>query len=609
MIKHLHKMPKVQLLIGALVFFLVSSLFALTAVTEYSRAIATEKRMANDHLILMKSQVEKILSSRLQSVQGLIAYVQMNPNLSENEFTQYVTLLMPNGDPLIKNIAILKDTTVIYTYPKASNTSVIGRNLAQVPEQKNDVLYVKNNTLMKLTAPVKLIQGGRGVICRIPILIHQADALPLYWGQISLVFDYDQIIADIFSQFLDRGYLINLLEFDSHTRAKKIVWIYSKNQELGNLIGSTLTPHIEKNLKLHESISRSISLYQVEWILQIYPEKGWNGLTSLFFLYVFLGLFFATVSSAYVLTLQNAKLELQSLVNERTTQLINTNTFLEQSVAEIEEKQAELTELNNHLEVSLDELKSTQSQLIASEKYAALGELVAGVAHEINTPLGISVTLASYLDEQHKKLINLSNAHTLSKRQLDEYNHNVQDALIMLNTNLDRAAGLVHSFKQVAVDQSTLELRQFNLYAYLNDILHSLTPKFKHRKIHVSIECDQELTLTSYPGALSQIITNLITNSTIHGFSDDMNGHITIKCVRLNSGIELVYTDNGLGIASQNLARIFDPFFTTRKNQGSTGLGMHIVYNLVTQTLKGTIDIASQENHGVAIKMTFPDLQ
>lgn len=268
--------------------------------------------------------------------------------------------------------------------------------------------------------------------------------------------------------------------------------------------------------------------------------------------------------------------------------------------------QKSLEDKNNELGKTLQSLKVTQAKLIEAEKNAALGNLVAGVAHEINTPLGISVTAASVLKEDASDFLNTYKNGKMKRSDLETFVDTAIDSSRMILANLKRAADLVQSFKQVAVDQSTEVKRCFNLKEYLEEIMLSLIAELKKNKHTVTIEGDETLILNSYPGALSQIVTNLVMNSLIHAYDQGKAGEIKINFKREGNQVIFQYRDDGKGILPEHLSQIFDPFFTTNRSQGSTGLGLHIVYNLVSQQLNGTIQCESQVGVGTTFTIYLP---
>lgn len=252
-------------------------------------------------------------------------------------------------------------------------------------------------------------------------------------------------------------------------------------------------------------------------------------------------------------------------------------------------------------------LVETQQSLVESEKLASLGSLVAGVAHEINTPVGVSLTAASHLAAITENLHQQLDNGAIHKSDFQNYLRSAQESCELILANAERAANLIHSFKQVAVDQTSEARRDFQLLDYLQEIITSLRPKFKRTQIEVRVECEPDLLMDSYPGALSQVITNLLVNAVMHAFDEGQPGRIDISAERRDNGIvALSIRDNGKGIAPEHLGKIFQPFFTTRRSSGGSGLGLHIVYNIVRQRLGGSIEVESTPGQGTAFAITLP---
>jgi len=289
--------------------------------------------------------------------------------------------------------------------------------------------------------------------------------------------------------------------------------------------------------------------------------------------------------------------------------------FVLASIIDITERkrgELELRELNQSLESqveetrrALDQLKVAQNQLVQAEKLASLGGLVAGVAHEINTPVGVGVTAASHLQQEVRGLIRSVQENSLSKTRFEQSLRTFEQAGDIILLNLRRAAELINSFKRVAVDQSSDEKRQVNLKTYIEEVLLSLKPKLKTTKHRIELDCAEDLEVLTTPGALSQILTNLVVNSVTHAFAPEQQGLMTIAVRRDDDQLLLSFSDNGRGIPPEHLSRVFDPFFTTRRGQGGTGLGLHIVFNLVHQTLGGTIQVTSQPGGGTTFSIRF----
>lgn len=254
-------------------------------------------------------------------------------------------------------------------------------------------------------------------------------------------------------------------------------------------------------------------------------------------------------------------------------------------------------------------LKQTQAELVQTEKMASLGRLVAGVAHEINTPIGVGVTAASHLHYETERFNKEYLNENVTQSAFESYIQTSLQSSEMILTNLSRASDLIQSFKQISVDQTSGETRLFNLKEYIENVINSLKPTFKGTAHTIELICDENIVLESNPGVFSQIFSNMIINSIIHGFEHKKNGHITITITENAPNITITYKDNGQGIIKENLAKIFDPFFTTRRGQGGSGLGTHIIYNLVTQSLHGKIKAESELGKGLTFIITFKGTQ
>ncbi|QCO14206.1 sensor histidine kinase [Azospirillum brasilense] len=272
----------------------------------------------------------------------------------------------------------------------------------------------------------------------------------------------------------------------------------------------------------------------------------------------------------------------------------------------------ELERRRQEAETALADLREAQEAMVRAEKLASLGALVAGVAHEINTPVGIAVSCASHLSDATAGLRRRAQSGELSKADFSRYLATATDTTALILTNCERAAKLIASFKQVAVDRASAERRAVNLNRYIQETLVSLEPKLRQGRHGISVSCPDGLVVDSYPGALSQILTNLVMNSVTHAFVDaqgaeGQGGALSITVQEPEPGtVRLVYTDDGRGIPADHLPRIFDPFFTTRRGEGGSGLGLHIVHNLAVGALKGTISVDSAPGQGTRFVLTFP---
>lgn len=263
--------------------------------------------------------------------------------------------------------------------------------------------------------------------------------------------------------------------------------------------------------------------------------------------------------------------------------------------------------ISNFKEVILQRKEKTEAQLIQAEKMAALGDLVAGVAHEINTPIGIAVTGNTHLQDQIVRLEKDFTEGSLKKFDFRAFVDNALPTVATIQRNLERASGLIKSFKQVAVDQSSQEVRHFKLLDYIDEILISLQPKLKQTPHQITVSGNQQLSVETVPGALSQIITNLVMNSLTHAYNPNSPaGTIKIQVSTIDDKVILLYSDDGKGMEKKIIHRIYEPFFTTQRGSGGSGLGLSIIFNLVTQTLSGRIQCQSQKGIGTKFEITFP---
>ncbi|XPV77098.1 MAG: ATP-binding protein [Desulfovibrio sp.] len=262
----------------------------------------------------------------------------------------------------------------------------------------------------------------------------------------------------------------------------------------------------------------------------------------------------------------------------------------------ITQRTTELQAMNDSLRASMDNLHHTQRQLVEAEKMASLGELVAGVAHEINTPLGVGLTGISYIKTKVSSLKSDFESDALTKSSLGGGMADIHELADSVELNLNRAGELIQSFREVAVDQYFEERQEFDLSTYLHKAFLSLKPACKRGKHEIHLNQPLELMIKSYPGAFMQIFTNLVTNSMIHGFVDRQGGNISISVEPHGSFLHMIYKDDGKGLSYKEAQKVFDPFYTSKRGEGCTGLGMHIVYNLVTAKLGGTVECKASKD-------------
>jgi len=270
--------------------------------------------------------------------------------------------------------------------------------------------------------------------------------------------------------------------------------------------------------------------------------------------------------------------------------------------------------LRRQLRLQTKKISNTQKHLMKSEKMASLGRLVAGISHEVNTPIGIGVSLSSYINGETEKIQTSFEASELSKSKLASYLDDVSTSSELMGKTMTRASELIQSFKQVAVEQTYDQKRNVELCGYIDEIVHSLTSELKHKNIEVRVLCKSSFTIIGHSGAFYQILLNLIMNSIKHGFYETDTGNIDI-IIDADSeyysdysmgGVHICYRDDGHGMKKETVQNIFEPFYTTRRDDGGSGLGMHIVYNLITQKLNGRINCNSVFGEFTEFNIYFP---
>ena len=294
------------------------------------------------------------------------------------------------------------------------------------------------------------------------------------------------------------------------------------------------------------------------------------------------------------------------VTRQRKTEM-EINEINQQLESRVLSRTRQLQKTNEDLNHAMDTLSLAHGELVRSEKLAALGSLVAGVAHEINTPLGIIVTSASVLEDASAAINENVQQGAIRKSQMLEYLKVALESSRLISANANRAAHLIQSFKQVAVDQTSEQRRVFDLNVFLADLITSLNPSLKKSKISIElIQTDEKIRMDSYPGLLAQVLTNLTMNSLTHAFHNRSQGHIVISVSLLNDMVSIQFKDDGCGIAGEILDKIFDPFFTTRRGQGGTGLGLNIVFNIISKQFGGAISAHNNPDGGALFQIVIP---
>jgi signal transduction histidine kinase len=291
--------------------------------------------------------------------------------------------------------------------------------------------------------------------------------------------------------------------------------------------------------------------------------------------------------------------ELKREIEERKRAEATLESHNERLEASVAERTAELSN-------ALTDLKQAQQELVNSEKLASLGRMVAGIAHELNTPIGNALTIGTALKEQLKTLRAAADANQVRKSFLLEFAAHSQDGFEIMERSLFRAAELIKNFKQVAADQISEQRREFDLAQTLAEITSTLQPRFKNTGVQLRVVAAPGIAMDSYPGMLGQVVSNLVVNALIHAFEGRSGGTVTLEATDQGEQVQLVVRDDGNGVPPEHQGKVFDPFFTTRMGRGGTGLGLNIVHNLVTKRFGGSVQLDAEQPHGARFTVMLP---
>ncbi|HJU99718.1 MAG TPA: CHASE domain-containing protein [Burkholderiaceae bacterium] len=505
------------------------------------------------------------------------------------------TGLAPQGYPQFRvHPAALRDTHYVieYTEPLAGNENAFGLDLAALPPHLRALELGRDDGAIVATERITLVQdasGEPGFVARAPIyrngapLTTVAQRRAALVGFVAIVFKVNTLmreviepglLKDVYVRLHDTGYLK-----DGASQAPG-----TDNQlfDSGGRIGAARPPPLPGL-----SASASLVVGERRWLLRVDGHDGarYSGVPTPVLLTAAAGL----IISALVAALLTAKQGLES------------------SLAELARQKDNADAAHADLSAALASLQLAQANLITSEKMASLGALVAGVAHELNTPIGNSLLTATALGDRVADFERkLSGEGGVKRSALVAHLADAGKACAIIAASLARAADLITSFKQVAVDQSSGLRRRFLLEEVVRDVLATFAVQLRHAACTVEVDVEAGLELLSYPGSVGQVLSNLLNNALLHGF-DGGGGTVTISARRHGaSEAVLRFADNGKGMSERTLRQVFDPFFTTRLGQGGSGLGMHIVYNMVTGVLHGRIDVQSAPGQGTCVTLTLP---
>lgn len=553
---------KKHILLVTVISLLVLAIFLTAASIEYRRQISEKKENLQNQVYFLTASINQFVNQSVRYAEGVVAYVQTYPDQDQAVFSDYVARVMPKDDEIISHFTAIKDTTIAFVFPEEGNMAAIGVDLSTIEGQKEDILQIKNDRITMFVGPVDLVQGGTALIYRMPIILDDNS----YWGQLSMVIRYNEMLRAAGIQEFANNHKILIEQQESQ---KHIV------------------NHIYKNAVSFSSdaITTEIAVPNGRWRITTEYKNGLPGFSGLFYALIVLGLCFSSFVGyiIYLLLESNVKL---------------TKRFSESSAA--------FEETNEALLDSQAALKATQDQLVDKEKSATLTSMVASIAHEINNPLGVCVTVNSFVGQLNQDAIKKFESGTLKRSDLESTMTQIKESSSILQHNLERASQLVFSFKKLATDQYLDEYQAIDLKEYVDYILKAISPKLKGTQHSIDNNMDNGIQIETYPSAMFQILTNLILNSLIHGFKEKDQGKISITGQRQENQIIMDYYDDGKGIPPLLSTQVFEPFYTTNKEEGGTGLGMHIIKDLIENQLHGSIELRNDTDAGVHFRMKFP---
>jgi len=567
-----------------------------------------------------------------------IQFVRMVPASNLAQYAAAIksdASLVPGGYPHFNiHPAAARDLHYIIEYnePMAGNENAFGLDLGALPPHRRALEMGRDINRIVATERITLVQdtsGQPGFVARAPVYRPGApigtveERRAALVGFVAIVFRVHNLMREVVDTPLlahmtirinDAGYeqdktpappsLDNLM-FDSAGK-----------------IGSTPRPAVLPGL----TSDIGLSVGERRWIMRFEGHAGTRYPDGTMYV-AWIGAAGTLISALIAMLLVTAlnrralaeQLQRDIKVREQTeAALVETQRGLERSLDEVAAQKASAELAHRDLTLVLATLKQAQANLITSEKMASLGALVAGIAHELNTPIGNSLLTASALDDMvvgfERKL---AEGGGIKRSALDAHLHDTRHACSILAGSLNRAAELITSFKQVAVDQTSGHRRHFNLAGVVRDTVATYAAQLRRANCETSIEIPESLEFDSYPGSISQVLSNLISNALLHAFDGRHGGKLSIRAYEqepepgqerphLERHVVLEFADDGVGMAPRTLHQIFDPFFTTKMGQGGSGLGMNIVYNIVTGVLRGSISIQSEPEHGTLVSIVMP---
>ncbi len=455
---------------------------------------------------------------------------------------------------------------VYYLEPFSGNEKALGFDLASNPSRKAAIELAIRTRSVTSTESIQLVQESgnqNAIIILLPVFAkNDADHL---LGLVVVVLRLGNLVEAVITPELREGIVMTLTEINDSGVENEILTTTDLWPE--SVAGREIT-----QFQWH----RRLDIGNRDWRVNIVANQDLLAESRTLIPWTLLagGLLFSGLLGAFLL-------------------FVTGETYRARNIAE---------ELRN----TLHELEVAQSQLVESEKLASLGGMMSGMAHELNTPIGIAVTAVSTLEDQAKIINAKMENKELSTTDFEQFLNLVKDAGNIAHGNLRRTAQLIKSFKDVSVDRATDEVRDINLADYLEEILIYMRPTYKKLPHKVELKCSAGINITTAPGALSQVVINFLNNSLMHAFEEGVHGNILISAEILGDKVRLVYTDDGKGIPEADLQKVYEPFYTTRKGRGGTGLGLHLVREIVKQKLQGSITLVSALGKGVRFEIELP---
>lgn len=491
---------------------------------------------------------------------------------------------------------------VEYSEPLKGNEAAFGLDLAALPPHRHALELGRDSGEIVATERITLVQdssGEPGFVARAPVYRNGAELKTpaqreaALVGFVAIVFKVNTLMREVIDPAMlehlhvrihDRGYRQDATPLAASDRTL----MYDSRSQ--SSLAAAGTPVLEQ---LTAQMPLSVGMRQWQVALEGYAGSRYTRAPWPVVLIGIAGVIISALIAALLVS---------------TRRMTVARHGLEYSLAELERQKHKVEQARADLAALTETLKQAQTNLLTSEKMASLGALVAGVAHELNTPIGNSLLTASALSDMVRELERkLATDGGLKRSALEAHMQDARKACDIMNSSLTRAADLITSFKQVAVDQASGQRRRFKLDEVVHDTLATYAAQLRRSACNVKVDLPAGVEFDSYPGSLSQVLSNLIGNALLHGFDGRDCGGISIEGWQDSAdAVTLRFTDDGVGMSPGTLRKIFDPFFTTKLGQGGSGLGMNIVYNIVTGVLRGTIQVESLAGQGTTVTLVLP---